>query len=288
MQALYAKFVSGGKFIAANCPFCVNVGKTPDTKFHLYIKKDHWVYCYKCGYKSSFTKFSEQFSLSLDRKVSPIVVTQAIDSFATHLKKVTQDFNQSMYADGARGYLFKRRVTPEIVEKLNIRLGVDLLFGRVAFIDDVNKYYVARAFLPNVEPKTLNTPNSVKPLMYFRKGSYRTIYLVEGTFDMLPFLKTDRHVFALLGKDVSDYQLKQLSSLIDVFNVIIALDCDAFENAKKLAHIISGVLPFASIGIVMYDNRDGKDPADLDVDFFFKTSLHWVRVMHDEESYDEI
>lgn len=276
MQTIYAKVVSGGKFLAACCPQCVTVGKTQDTKFHLYINKDKWVYCYRCGYKTSFTKFSSVYRIDIDNRTVSMSARRTPESFEVDLQQNTLKFDDSFCSNGAIAYLLKRNLTEELIKRFNVRLGTKRLFGRIAFVDEINKYYVARAFLPGVEPKTLNPANSDRPLLYYKKGTYDTVYLVEGSFDLVPFYKTDKVAFALLGKDISDFQFRQLAAS-RMREVVIALDPDAFDAAKKLAQNIINRLPLLNVGIMMYDDKSDKDPADYDVELFGKTSIYWVR-----------
>jgi len=272
--------------MSACCPYCQDSGKTKDTKYHLYIVPNKFVFCFKCGFKINYYKFTQRFRIDTSNlKSSPVTVDKPIGTFQSQLKSYTIDFNDSMYSRSAMGYLYKRKVTGTLIERMNIRLGADELFGRVVFIDDVNEYYLARSFLASIEPKTLNPINSVKPLFYFRKKDYNALYLVEGVFDTVPFRKTDRDVVALLGKDISQFQLTQLIS-VNIDNVIISLDVDAFESAKKLATIIAGKLPMINIGILMYNDRSGKDPSDYDIELFDKTSVHWIRIM--SNSYEKL
>jgi hypothetical protein len=189
-------------------------------------------------------------------------------------------FGDSVYSTGAMNYLLKRKLDVDLISKMGIHLGTNRLFGRVVFLDQKNRYYVARAFLKGLDPKTLNPPSgtSGKPLMYFTKREYDTLYLVEGCFDSVPFLKTNRSAVCVLGKDVSADQMKQLKSVL-IKTIIIALDSDAFDGAKRLAQRIADELPLTNIGVLMYDDREGKDPSDYDVELFTKTSIYWVRIM---------
>ena len=281
METLNVKYASGGKFITACCPYCQDVGKTPDTKYHLYIKKDAWYYCYRCETKGPYNRLTSQFRLNFGRHGIPAPAASApVNTFQSQLKSYTMDFNDSMYSCSALGYLHKRKITDDLIKSMNIKLGTNKLFGRVVFIDNANSYFVARSFLPNVTPKTLNPVNAVRPLMYFDNTNCSgKLYLVEGTFDAVPFLKTNNNVACLLGKDISEHQLNQLVTIRQATSIFIALDSDAFDSAKKLAGIIAGRLPLINIGIIMYNDKSGKDPSDYDVDLFGATSVHWVRMM---------
>lgn len=285
METLPVRYNSTRTTMSACCPFCIDAGKTKDTKYHLYIVPGKFVFCFRCDYKISYSRFIERFRIDSSGLKTSATVEAPVkppDTFQNLLKKYTQDYNDGIYSEAALNYLHKRKVTDKLIKDLNIKLGVDKLFGRVVFIDELNNYFLARSFLPFVEPKTLNPVGSasLRPFMYFKKKDYNALYLVEGCFDAIPFFKTGRDVAVLLGKDVSQYQLKQLAS-VKVDNLIISLDVDAFDSAKKLVAQIAAKLPLTTIGILMYDDRSGKDPSDYDVSLFEKISIHWVRIMGD-------
>ena len=278
MDTIKTKVVSSGKYLAANCPFCVDVGKTPDTKYHLYILKGRWVFCYRCSYKTSYNKFIQRYRIDTSGlKDEP--VKRKSDDFDVDISKNVKGFNSSTYSLGALNYLKKRKITGDVAKRMNIKLGVERLFGRVVFLDTQNRYYVARSFLPNLEPKTLNPASAVRPLMYLENNCVDTLYLVEGCFDCVPFFKTNRPVAALLGKDISSEQMKQLKSIPGIRNIIVSLDSDAVEGAKNLAKRITDEMPLMNVRMLMYDDKNSKDPSDLDTKLFTKTAIHWIRLI---------
>jgi len=280
MQNLQVKTNSTKTKLYANCPFCVNVGKTPDTKFHLFITPGKAVFCFRCGYKTSFLKLTQNYRIDTSGYKGDVAIAKPDSNFDKDIAKNVVEFNNSMYAQGALNYLHKRKINDSLIKRMCIKLGTERLFGRVVFLDEVNKYYVARSFLPNVDPKTLNPAGANRPLMYLSVPTKSTtLYLVEGCFDAVPFLKTDRNVAVLLGKDISQFQVKQLSSM-QIHNIIIALDTDAYASAQKLSGILAGGFPFVNIGIMTYESGRGKDPGDYDVDLFEHTSIYWTRLMN--------
>lgn len=285
METLQIRYNSTRTALSACCPNCVNAGKTKDTKFHLYIVPNKFAFCFRCGFKVNYNRFKQLYRIDTSRiKEANQEVQESYPinkEFQVKLKGEVIEFNDLLYSQSALGYLTKRKINGELIRYMNIKLGINKLFGRVVFVDDINSYYVARSFLPSVKPKTLNPTGELKPLMYFRKRDYNTIYLVEGTFDAVPYVKNNKDVMVILGKEISQFQLTQLSS-VNIDNIVISLDADAMESSKKLANTIAGKLPLSNIGIVMYNKNEGKDPSDYDVEFFSKTSILWVRLVNEK------
>jgi hypothetical protein len=278
-----AKSAGGGRYIAACCPFCVDIGKTPDTKYHLRIEKDRYIYCYRCGFKKSYTWFIANYSINLQNQQTLLrrdTNVQATE-FDVFIAQNTSKFNtDSYYSKSALNYLTKRKISPELINWLDIRLGIQRMSGRVVFVDIVNKYYMGRAFLPSVEPKTMNPSTGIRPLMYFDKFREDDLYIVEGVFDAVPFYKTNNNVCALLGKDIAKNQINQLKQT-KARTIFIALDADAYDASNKLAETIANVMPTINIGICTYRNQDDqrKDPGDYDLSFFDETDIMWTRMV---------
>ena len=278
-----AKIVSSGRYIAACCPLCITRGKSPDTKYHLYILKDAYIYCYRCGYKSSYKWFIANFTINLQgnqfRVSNADIQFTEFDSYIA--QNTTQHNNSSVYSRSALAYLLKRNIPKELIQWMDIRLGTNKMFGRVVFVDSVNKYFMGRAFIPLVFPKTMNPSGNTRPLMYFDKLRTDTLYIVEGVFDAIPFVKTLKNVCVLLGKDIAQNQIKQLCE--SKANVIIScLDSDARQSSVELCHKISGCLPLTSIGLYDYKNLcyRRKDPGDYDMQLFDNVDLVWIRKLH--------
>lgn len=283
-NVISAKIVSNGRYIVACCPFCVQSGKSIDTKYHLYILKDAWVYCYRCGYKSSYKWLISNYTLNLCNSNPSIVSTSVkTTNFDTYVACHTQIFNNSIYSNSALTYLFCRNISEELINYMNIKLGKNEMFGRVIFIDESNKYFMGRAFLPFINPKTMNPIGNFRPLMYFDEKRTDALYLVEGVFDLIPFVKTNRNACALLGKDIALGQLQQLMKS-KITTIIVCLDSDARQAVDTLVSKIISHLPTVNIGFLDYKklNYKFKDPSDYDVKLFDSVNLIWIRKLSDD------
>lgn len=281
MIQLKIKYNSTRTKIYACCPYCQNIGKTPDTKFHMIVTVGKACYCFRCGHKSPYEELRQQYVFDVSNLASLQDTQPTPDDFDKLLAKNVIAFNESMYSVGAMGYLHNRGISDVLIDKMSIRLGTADLFGRVVFVDFLNKYYVARAFLPNVSPKTLNPQAAMKPFMYLHEAVYKTLYIVEGTFDAIPFIKTGRSVVCLLGKDISPSQIRQLRR-VEVGNIILALDADAVGGSIHLVPKITLIKPMSNVGILMYDNHSKKDPGEYDIELFNNTQVAWHRVIDSE------
>lgn len=278
IDVIPAKIVSSGRYISACCPFCIERDKSQDTKYHLYILKDAWVYCYRCNFKSSYTWFIANFTLDLHGSIPPKNVDIQATEFDTYIFQNTTNFSHSIYSKAALSYLRNRKISEQLMNWMSIRLGTQKMFGRVVFVDSVNRYFMGRSFLPYVIPKTLNPTKTSRPLMYFDAERIDTLYLVEGVFDAVPFIKMNKNVCVLLGKDIAQSQLEQLrESKASV--IIINLDSDARKSVGVLASKIARILPLRNIGFFDYKilRNDCKDPGDYGINLFENVDVIWIR-----------
>lgn len=283
---LKAKVVSGGEFLACCCPFCEQSGKTKDTRYHLRVSPRKWVYCFRCNTKKSYNWFISNFSMNIERSQSETSdgAASGVEFDLLLARNTYKPGRNSFYDDCAMAYINNRKVTPDVIKALGVRIGQNEMYGRIVFVDSANKYYVGRSFLKGIRPKTINPPSksSPKPLMYIRpKGKYKTLFIVEGTFDAVPFIKLGYDVCCLLGKDVSLYQLNMLKNVV-VDNVVVALDSDAMPDAGGVADKVSSVLPMINVGVLVFNDRDGSDPADHDMNLFSAASVMWRRVTNNK------
>jgi len=281
-----AKLASGGKHIMACCPFCKDSGKTQDTKYHLRLEKERYCYCYRCGFKKSYAWFIANYTINVENSTSLLRRESVVQTteFDVYISQNTKSFgSDSFYCQSALNYLKKRKISSELINWLDIRLGIKAMSGRVVFVDVVNRYYMGRAFLPSEKPKTMNPSSGIRPLMYYDKFREDDLYLVEGVFDTVPFFKTNNNVCALLGKDIAKNQLDSLKQT-KAITILIALDVDAFKDSFKLAETIANILPTVNVGVCTYNNTNDvcRDPSDYDLDFFDKTDIFWTRLIRQD------
>ena len=268
ISALPAKVVSGGKYLAACCPFCGRRGKSPDKKFHLYIKRNAWVYCFRCGYKNSYARFSEYFRIQVMRTATVPTVAVLRDN-ASFI-----DFDGSFISKGIINYLHGRGISDDMFNFFGLKMGQGNLFGTVVFIDGITEYWVARNIFNSHLPKTYNPRGKLRPLMYLLNGSNSSLYLVEGVFDMVPFVRRGLWVSACLGSALSKYQLDMLC-FASPKSIYISLDADAMLKQIEMARQVANALPLSNIYIAEYSILGNYDPSSLGDKFF--NSVKYVR-----------
>lgn len=287
MEVLYPKEVSGGRMWAVCCPYCHTRGKTPDTKYHMHLLPGQWAYCYRCSYKTSYVKFLSNNTVRglSDRIDAPKRIVERVevkpDAFDLYIKDNTEELSTTSFSKRCFvNYLTRRGITGDLVAKYGLRAGINNLSGRVVFIDAVNKYFVGRAVWETVQPKTLNPGPTVvasKPFMYFDNTDKEVLYIVEGTFDSVPFAKAGKDFACVLGKDLSPMQVRQMTER-KIQNVIFALDPDAFHNSMMLAEKLHSFIPDSNVGVLSYDIKvRGRDPSDLDTSIFNLSTPFWVK-----------
>jgi DNA primase len=170
-------------------------------------------------------------------------------------------------------YLKGRGVTDSIIKKYKMGFCDYGSHSRMVVIPSYNaykqlNYYVARSYVPNSRMKYKN-PDAPKNEIIFNENliNWNTdIYLTEGVFDAM-FLENS---IPLLGKYVGDKLFEALYERSGGY-IIIALDGDAFDAAKKIYHVLNGGRLFGRIKILKLPTD--KDVADLRgniEDYYFK------------------
>jgi hypothetical protein len=226
-----------------------------DNKGNLEVNFSEGVYnCWACGEthgtKGGLKKFFKTFATK-DQIRKLKMIGFDLTEFKTNLKEVNiiEDLTlpkgfipfkegnpKSILYKQAWNYLTKeRRLEPETIYKYEMGYVSGGKYDSRVVIPsyDVNgelNYWVSRTYV-NAKPKYLN-PDSDKEQIIFNECCLNwdsDIYLVEGPFDHIVV----HNSIPILGKKISD---KLMSSLFHkaTANIIILLDDDAWENAKKL------------------------------------------------------
>lgn len=174
----------------------------------------------------------------------------------------------------AYNYLKSRGIGDDLIEKYGIGFcDKGSHMGRVVVPSyDTNNelnYYIARSWDINSRAKYKN-PKAEKDKIIFNESLIEwknDVYLVEGVFDGF-FLPNS---IPMLGKHLSELLFNTLYEKCEG-NIIIALDGDAFENAKKLYHELNGGKLYGKIKIV-------KLPKDKDVcDLRGKIDEYYIQI----------
>jgi DNA primase len=163
----------------------------------------------------------------------------------------------------AMNYLKSRGITDEMIE----RYGIGFCdkgdhSGRIV-VPSYNKngelnYYIARSWNPMSRAKYKN-PEAEKDKIIFWENLIdwnKDIFLVEGAFDGL-FVNNS---IPMLGKHMSELLFETIYTKAKG-DIIICLDADAWQNAIKLYHELSGGDLWGRIKLIKLP--DDKDIADL-------------------------
>jgi DNA primase len=163
----------------------------------------------------------------------------------------------------AMNYLKSRGITDEMIE----RYGIGFCdkgdhSGRIV-VPSYNKngelnYYIARSWNPMSKAKYKN-PEAEKDKIIFWENLIdwnKDIFLVEGAFDGL-FVNNS---IPMLGKHMSELLFETIYTKAKG-DIIICLDADAWQNAIKLYHELSGGDLWGRIKLIKLP--DDKDIADL-------------------------
>jgi DNA primase len=218
---------------------CVNPACS-DEKDHLWINLEKKVYhCWKCGYKGRVVNNK----LVLDALKRNKARKGPKKSFSSNTEDSFSVIDPSLFIPlsdlkpnhQALQYIQSRGITVEICTKMGgVYCPVGRLYGRIVFpIKDGNKIvgWQGRSVYDRIPKyiifgkKSLGMYN-MKPL-----ASYTQFVIIfEGIFDVL---KVPEYGISILGKKLSDVQLRMISTFLQVKNVFVMLDSDA--NKEELA-----------------------------------------------------
>lgn len=157
-------------------------------------------------------------------------------------------------------YLYKRRITPEMIEKFKIGYIISGRYKNRVVIPSYDEfgdlnYFVTRSIY---EPKHFKYINSEVPKMkiVFNENLIdwsKTIFLVEGPFDHLVLPNS----IPLLGKQLSDLLFGKLYNKAEK-DIVIILDPDAWKSNVKLYNKLDG-------GRLRGRIKTVKTPLDIDI-----------------------
>jgi DNA primase len=238
-----------------DCPRCAEDDKG-DGKANLELNYNKgWFHCWSCGGSHNMKgyvpylirRYGSNKILKDFLLVKPEFVEKS-EHGETHIMKLPEGFkllhgcntSQFKYSE-AMGYLKNRRVGPDIIEHARLGFCATGKYANRIIVPSYDgegnlNFFVGRAFTKWSKPKILNE-EAEKELIIFNEGLINwdsTIYLVEGPFDHL----VTPNSIPLLGKYISPYLFYMLQTNANA-NVVIVLDGDAYEDAKKLYQMLN-------------------------------------------------
>lgn len=143
-------------------------------------------------------------------------------------------------------YLNKRGITDDIINKFDIGYTTrGKYFNRIIIPsydeDNILNYFVGRWFDRHYNKMKYLNPDVEKQLIIFNEGRINwdaTLYIVEGPTDHIVVPNS----IPLLGKYIPSILLEKIYEKANA-NIVIFLDGDAFEDAKRLYHQLNiGIL----------------------------------------------
>jgi hypothetical protein len=152
-------------------------------------------------------------------------------------KKLSECTSRDYKSDMAKGYLYERGITDEIIKEYDIGYTIRGKYHHRIIIpsydiDGKLNYFIARWFSKEKTKLKYINPEAEKQEIIFNEGKLNldaTIYLVEGTTDHIVIPNS----IALLGKYVSSKLLELLHDHAMAY-IVIVLDDDAFKDAKNI------------------------------------------------------
>jgi DNA primase len=202
------------------------------------------------GTHGSINKLFNKWGNRRTRQTWQLIGGDFIKKTERKYKKVTLPKEFTTFKEGiklsipykeAYNYLKKRGISDDIINKFNIGYVSEGKYsGRVivpSYDDDNNlNYFVSRSYVGH--KNKYKNPEAEKDKIIFNEHLINwdeDVYLVEGVFDMF-FINNS---IPILGKSVSEKLWTMLYEKTNA-NIIICLDGDAWEDAKKLYRKLEG------------------------------------------------
>lgn len=224
---------------------CVNPACSDETD-HLWVNLHKGIYnCWKCGYKGRIVNNK----LILDALKKNKARKGPKKSFSSNTEDSFSVIDPSLFIPlkdlkpnhQALQYIQSRGVTIEACTKMGgVYCPVDRLYGRIVFpIKDGSKIvgWQGRSVYGRIPKyiifgkKSLGMYN-IKPLSDYSKF----VIIFEGIFDVL---KIPEYGISILGKKISDVQLRMISTFLQVEKVFVMLDTDANKEELILCKELS-------------------------------------------------
>lgn len=252
-------------------------------------KTDGWVHCFTCGYSKSLSEmisnvlgyedYGRKGREWLFKNYIQDVVENRPEIILPERYKAAVDNKQyisNTELDKYRwynDYMWKRGLTPEIVEQFDI--GYDKDDDTITFpVNDEkgNCVFIAKR---STKTKFFHYPADVEKPVYaldkIIKQNISTVYVVESFFNCLTLWKWGRPAIALMGASLTDYQKTQLDHT-NIRKYILCFDGDnaGRRGAEKFQQKIKNKL------ISIIDMYDGKDVNDLTLQQFEKLEQKYL------------
>ena len=245
--------------ISVDCPVCsydIKALSKTDGKGNLEINYQNHVYkCWACSETHDthghLGKLIDKYGSKKDKKTYKLIRPDKFEKKEKVFKELELPKEYKRFDEihpvhiprkEAFNYLKKRGITQEIIDKFQIGLCIEGEYAGRIIVPSFNKkgdlnFFVSRSWNPKSKLKYKN-PEAAKDFLIFNESLIdfkKDIYIVEGVFDSF-FLENS---IALLGKYINDNMWEKLYTKAKK-DIIICLDGDAYDDAKKLYDKLNG------------------------------------------------
>ena len=263
IQEVEAMNNDGQKEYIIHCPFCKEEGHS---KHKLYVKKDLTVgYCFVCC--RTFMNVSDEIDTTVNLE-NPVwdrynnnkefkVIKLDDPNSEWNIDKFEyecDDFDQRGY-----NYLLSRH---KYLAELYKTLDFKFLDGNVVMPFKYKGevfYYQIRFSSPGSKIRYFFPPISAKPPYIIEHGRNKKFIIVEGVYDAIAALimAPEYTPFAVLGSNISDYQLQFLREYIPE-KILVMMD--EFSISKRIADKIKKNICYCPVNIYP---TSGADPEEI-------------------------
>ena len=246
-----------------NCPSC------DDTQHHCYVNVLKGVYhCFRCQSSgrisqireaendlARFYKKVEQFFKPTEEVEPPIELPGEFSKLYGPVKK------QSILRNSAMEYLTQRGFYEYEIKKYQLGYCEKGYFAKriiiPAIFEGKLEYFLARAFVPAIEPKYLNPRVHKKSILFYtEQRPTKSAVICEGALDAISIARVHPAI-ALLGKELSSEQMKRIISSVET--AIVMIDPDAYKYAVSVWMRLREYIPCKLID----NSKMSKDPGDM-------------------------
>lgn len=283
-------------FVGAKCWSCGD-----DPSCHLNLRVDGWfALCFRCGVKVKGIKDVVEFVLGRDvgqkeflrlmKKygwIDESVVGLEGRKNGGHKSNIEEEWNRFT---GLRKvdieYLKSRGIGEDFARRWGLRGGIEqyLYYVMVPVRDESGQLvgFVGRDTTGKSEKKFLNSMTDLRSYLFglfecrdkMREDGY--VIIVEGVFDVLKLQQYGVNAVGVLGKVMSDNQLKQLLKVVRSNVVVyVMLDSDATREARELGEVLSSYFKMVKVCTVtgVKDAGDLREEEIVELKKFFEENV---------------
>ena len=260
------------------CPFCVQRGHTPDTRYRLGVNiRTGQAHCFNCEWKGSGQKTLDDLKIYINLgytdPVEPVVVTKTSVKLPSDFILLADEGEE--LCESAWKYLISRGATQPQIVRHKIGYSTSGLYAYRIIFPVWNRKkklagFVGRDWTGTQKLRYKNSEGEIKNTLYnahrldvFKKsGDY--VVLTEGVMDCLAVERAGYQCCALLGRALTEQQEHELRGIKNIC-VFLDWDDDGVKTGLETASRLSSSQRQVYVATPKNGKKDAGEMDDLEI-----------------------